>query len=317
MTATYDLLSIVQTDTTLKKVSNHKGGEWHGPCPFCGGVDRFRVQPNHESGVWMCRQCEAHGDAVAYLVAIGRMGKADAYKARHGDVVHIGPARSRRRQLSPPSQTCNAPSAEWQGVAFEFLARCQNVLGGADGTRAMAYLHKRGLNDDTITAAGLGFNPDKTYAQADYGIVIPWFVGSDLWRVNVRRPVGTPKYRPLAGGGNALYNADQLRPGGAAIMVEGEFDTRLIEQFAGDLIVPVGVGANTSARLVQWIIRLALCSVVLVAFDSDDAGMAAREYWVNVLSNARAITCPEHDPTDLWKARGGHGLRSWVVESLA
>lgn len=42
-------------DTKLVKVAASNGGEWAGPCPFCGGKDRFRVQP--EKNRWLCRGC--------------------------------------------------------------------------------------------------------------------------------------------------------------------------------------------------------------------------------------------------------------------
>ncbi len=63
-----DLLSLIGHDTPLKKIASTGGGEWTGPCPFCGGRDRFRVQP--ERGRWWCRQCsedDRWGDAIAYL----------------------------------------------------------------------------------------------------------------------------------------------------------------------------------------------------------------------------------------------------------
>ena len=34
------------------------GREWHGPCPLCGGDDRFRVIPN---GMFFCRRCLPDG----------------------------------------------------------------------------------------------------------------------------------------------------------------------------------------------------------------------------------------------------------------
>lgn len=52
-----DILAIIGTDTTLKKVAGTRGGEWAGPCSFCGGDDRFRVHPNWQGGEWHCRGC--------------------------------------------------------------------------------------------------------------------------------------------------------------------------------------------------------------------------------------------------------------------
>ena len=54
-----DLLALVGADSRLVKVASTRGGEYAGPCPFCGGEDRFRVQP--EQGQWFCRQCSSDG----------------------------------------------------------------------------------------------------------------------------------------------------------------------------------------------------------------------------------------------------------------
>lgn len=42
----------------LKRV----GAEHLGPCPKCGGEDRFAINP--AKGVWNCRGCEAGGDTI-------------------------------------------------------------------------------------------------------------------------------------------------------------------------------------------------------------------------------------------------------------
>jgi hypothetical protein len=53
-----DLLALCERDTHLKRVANTNGGEYAGPCTFCGGRDRFRVQPNAKPfPLWMCRHC--------------------------------------------------------------------------------------------------------------------------------------------------------------------------------------------------------------------------------------------------------------------
>jgi Zinc-binding domain of primase-helicase len=57
--ARVDLVDLAGRDVHLRKVATTRGGEWAGPCPFCGGRDRFRVQP--EKGLWFCRQCSPNG----------------------------------------------------------------------------------------------------------------------------------------------------------------------------------------------------------------------------------------------------------------
>lgn len=38
----------------------------HGPCPFCGGKDRFRFTDKDSDGCWICNQCGA-GDGFSFL----------------------------------------------------------------------------------------------------------------------------------------------------------------------------------------------------------------------------------------------------------
>jgi len=63
-----NLLDLIREDVSLRKVSEHDGGEWAGPCPLCQGTDRFRVWPNSPRAVkFWCRQCSLSGDAIQYL----------------------------------------------------------------------------------------------------------------------------------------------------------------------------------------------------------------------------------------------------------
>jgi len=45
--------------------SNHK----HGPCPACGGRDRFRLDDKEGRGTWICNQCGA-GDGLALVAKV-------------------------------------------------------------------------------------------------------------------------------------------------------------------------------------------------------------------------------------------------------
>lgn len=84
-----NLLNVIGADTTLKKVAGTNGGEYAGPCPFCGGTDRFRVQP--ERGRWFCRQCtgspEMSGwhDVIDYIQRRDNLSFTEACKRLGGD----------------------------------------------------------------------------------------------------------------------------------------------------------------------------------------------------------------------------------------
>ncbi|MBM3502155.1 MAG: hypothetical protein FJX74_26175, partial [Armatimonadetes bacterium] len=63
-----NLADLIGRDTPLVRIAGTRGGEWAGPCPFCGGEDRLHVQPAYGGGRWFCRQCAPHGgDAIDYL----------------------------------------------------------------------------------------------------------------------------------------------------------------------------------------------------------------------------------------------------------
>ena len=57
-----DLRAVARNYTRLdKQIEGTR--ELHGPCPFCGGRDRFYVSP----GVAGCRVCGFGGDVIAFI----------------------------------------------------------------------------------------------------------------------------------------------------------------------------------------------------------------------------------------------------------
>jgi hypothetical protein len=76
--ASVDLLNFISRQSglsyKLSAKSPTRGVEYHGECPFCGGEDRFHIQP--DIGLWWCRQCsqEKHAhdifDFVSYLYSL-------------------------------------------------------------------------------------------------------------------------------------------------------------------------------------------------------------------------------------------------------
>lgn len=298
---TYDLLSLVSTP--LRKIASTRGGEYHGPCPKCGGKDRFVVQPiggGDGRGQWMCRSCHpGWGDAI---VLIEWLDGVDFWEACRRLDFQL-PSVTLPPDLKPP-EPVNPPSDAWQARAMTVLDDAVDSLYSADGTRALAWLQARGFNDDTLGYGTLGYNPadrweapelwglpsDHKKVYLPRGVVIPWFVQGGIWKMNIRRPIskaqaqaGEQKYIQPAGGSNALYNVGAIRPGQPIAIVEGELDALAIHQAAGDLAVPVATGSAAGARRARWYGALACASVVLVAFDSDPAGDDAARYWLDIL----------------------------------
>lgn len=71
-----EIIRHLERDTELKKVAQTNGGEYAGPCPFCGGEDRFRVWPKRNS-MW-CRQCDYSGDLIDYIQERDGVGFVEA-----------------------------------------------------------------------------------------------------------------------------------------------------------------------------------------------------------------------------------------------
>jgi CHC2 zinc finger len=61
-----------------------KQGRWHvGPCPKCGGRDRFAVNP--KKGIWNCRGCGRGGDAINLVRHLDGIGYLDAVELLTGE----------------------------------------------------------------------------------------------------------------------------------------------------------------------------------------------------------------------------------------
>src|SRR6266568_9216701 len=82
LSKTVDLGALIERTATIRlvRVASSGGGEYHGPCPFCGtGTDRFFVQPEHPTRPhYQCRQCGRNGDAVAFLREYSGMSFTEA-----------------------------------------------------------------------------------------------------------------------------------------------------------------------------------------------------------------------------------------------
>ena len=152
-----DLLQLIGGDTQLRRVAATNGGEYAGPCPFCGGHDRFRVQSAAAGrGRWWCRRCaedERWHDAIDYV----RRRQQLNYRAA---CARIGVAPTTARVPLPPAPPVGVelPSSPWRTAAKALLSDAFDALYG-DDERPLGWLQHRGFSDVTIARALLGYNP--------------------------------------------------------------------------------------------------------------------------------------------------------------
>jgi hypothetical protein len=81
------------------------GGEWIGPCPRCGGTDRFSINPAKQ--LFNCRGCGVGGDSIDLLRHL--TGSSFVEAAAQID----GAPRSERQPSPPARQEEDASKARW------------------------------------------------------------------------------------------------------------------------------------------------------------------------------------------------------------
>lgn len=325
-----DLLALAGRYTTLtdRPVARTGGGEYAGPCPFCGGRDRFRVQPNNRNKpIWLCRNCtEAKWkDPIAFVRRLdpGLTFREACKRLYSGQLPRMG---SPRPALAPQLATA-PPSLDWQAAGITFIEACERELWRPSGAKALAWLRARGLRDETIKRFHLGYNPvSKRIAWepgverwTDRGITIPCIAKGALWYIKVRRPIGDPKYRLVSGSeAEAVYNADDLPDYPVILMVEGEFDAALCWQDLR-LDVPVGTmgAAGYAPDLATWGRFFYQKSAVMLCYDNDEAGKNGEAALASVVKRHKSAPLPAgpwKDVTDYFLAGGD--LWAWIKPYL-
>jgi DNA primase len=301
-----DLLAIVTRDTVLAG----RGKERHGPCPFCGGTDRFWV--NTESNWWFCRRCAIRGgDAITYIRQRDGVGYRDAMAALDGVPPPPPPALPR-----PPVSA----GAEWQGHAARAIARWEAALWADEGRRALAWLGARGLSHTTIRAAHLGYCAADGKVGAWYehrGITIPLHgVDGRLYGIRVRRAFPRDsrvknKYLSIRGTVGPLYGRVGTQP--VLLVVEGYFDCLLALQHAGKVVDVVTMNLCRPAG--QWVAPLLGYRRILVCLDADTAGESGWAHW-SWIGTARPLHLPAGK--DVTAAIVDHGLdlAAWLAEQV-
>jgi DNA primase len=333
-----NLLSLIGHDTRLKRIASTKGGEYAGPCPFCGGRDRFHVQPCIEGGGrWFCRNCTSGNwqDAITYVMRRDNVSFPAACE-RLGATIATSPnilmskrgaqhtSTNSRPLAAAPSISANfdPPSPGWQDAARRIIDECEAALWSDVGTEALAWLKARGLSEQTLLSWRIGFCPkDGEYHGlfVPRGIVIPWVAGDAIWKLSVRRPAGKPKYMAVKGShtASALFGVDKLTHKPDCFVTEGEFDALLLWQEIGDLADVITLGSETGRLADRWLPVLLSVKRFLIATDNDEAGERAVAYWLGLVGRRGQRVLPPgnaKDVTEAWQA--GENLRAWTSDIL-
>jgi len=346
---TDDILALIQQESGLsfKKVAATHGGEYAGPCPWCGGNDRFLIWPQYKGGRYWCRGCEKKGDGIQFI--------RDMHGLTFGEACErLGITRGvyRRRQKMPVStperpffkpKKSEPPPELWTQKAAAFLKYSQEKLWAPEGRTALEFLQAKGLTEATIRRAGIGFNlsdlyrnrrgwglPQKvnsygteTLIWLPAGIVIPLApsteqkgAGENMIRLRFRRFADTgPRYVICAGSSVAplVLEADKS----IFTIVESELDAWLIWQETADLTGVVAMGSAVMKPDVAAHDLLTKAEIILNSLDYDEAGARQSWNWWDKAYGPKVIRWPTpfgKDPSDALQQ--GLNIREWIEAGI-
>lgn len=244
--ATFDLVAIVP--------DLRKAGRYHvGPCPFCGGEDRFTIKRGERGAIWHCRNC-GDGKYHTPIDFIMRRENCDfktALKILGGEAV----TRDIYTQHHMPTAPASSPrwsrrdaewrSNPWQETAWKIIdSSSERLLCKHDGELGREYLASRGFHIGTWGQWLLGFeyHYDPREKRKRPAIVIPWI---DFERID-NMVVMALKYRFIdqlakqdkskrftqrAGSVSVLYGLGYVIPTHhTLLLVEGEFNCISVNQ---------------------------------------------------------------------------------------
>ncbi|MBU3262080.1 hypothetical protein KPG71_18825 [Roseovarius sp. PS-C2] len=145
------------------------GQELSGPCPHCGGRDRFNI--NTRTGAFLCRQCDMRGGDVVKLVQeVLGLGFLDALSWICGErpaQMDAKQMEERRRRAAKAEEKRQREAARYREQAIRDARRIWAAAQPAEGTLVRDYLAARGITPELmpVMPLALRFIPSHGYLK--------------------------------------------------------------------------------------------------------------------------------------------------------
>lgn len=180
---------------TLENYGCHlPSGRNHGPCPVCGGKDRFRFDDKEGRGTWFCSQCDPQSGGGLLLLS-RFLGKPTIEVAN--ELLGNTPERS----LAPVYRSFVSED-QIRKANHEQARKGAEALLASSELRQHAYMSDRGLDGQWLVNGEPIMGRDRSVIQPGELLLVPAYKaegdGSKL--VNVQKIKANKEKRPLYGG---------------------------------------------------------------------------------------------------------------------
>jgi len=144
------------------------GHEMVGPCPDCGGDDRFAV--NLRKGLFQCRVCGIKGDGLALVMAVRHLDFKAALTWLCGDAAMPEPERAERLAKARKAQAAaEAKAAKFRADAIAGARSIWREGQPPELTAVEGYLKRRSIDIRALGGfpAGIRFHPALRYTAGE------------------------------------------------------------------------------------------------------------------------------------------------------
>jgi len=342
------ILDLIESSAggSYRKKASTLGGEYKGPCPWCGGEDRFSIHPNQDH--YVCRQCRKAGDSIQFVKNYYNKSYVEA--CQHLDIPvntklrpSLDPADPRHNQnIKWSPRLATMPPKAWQNKATAILFAAYKHLLSPAGKPHREWLNDRGINNNTIKTARMGWNTTslsfdrETWGLAPEtdphtrkqkniwvpaGLIIPYFRNNSPIRLRVRQqnPIGNDPYIIVSGSHMGYFDCT-IHTGtdesnNPAFIVEAELDAWLLYQEIHQAARVFAVG-NSSARPDTAAHEYINSHGTVLSLDTDQAGEAENTWWTKQYPHV--VVHPSEfgkDPGEAYEV--GVDITAWAIDGLA
>jgi hypothetical protein len=260
-----------------------RGPERCGPCPVCGGRDRFSV--NVKKQIWHCRGCAKGGDVIEFVRHLDGCGFKEAVKTLGSEE---RPADLPRRPAPPPRPADDDVRAR-MAKAGE-IWRASVPIAGTVAERYLAETRKLVLPPD-VSPRVLRFHPQCPFGQGEWH---PCLVGL-FSTIAGDQPAGVHR-TALTPDARKIDRRSLGTIGGAAIRISADEDVN------GALVVAEGIETTLAAMAMGFSPAWALGSAGAIAA-------------LPVLAAVESLTViVDHDEPDARGRQAGHAAARQVAQ---